>query len=258
MSLFGVDLVWANPGAGCDDAVAVGMRLVNEGVLRATEAAIRRQKRETVAYWDAMTCLVADDGFVPRRLRDRRECGLARQLVTSIGDGGLQRQHLAPVADLGELESLATVRSRPAYEFGPTALPDGPAVPRPGRDRVELGIDGRWRLRPAGPCRLLEVDMGDLGGDVNRIDWHWGGLLAVLIQLRADIEIFLETGFLRLHRCEHAACRAFFQVARMSGRPQRFCCSSCRAAAARRQRDATSDRTADPGDPPSPGGRIPA
>ena len=116
-------------------------------------------------------------------------------------------------------------------------------------DRVDYGVDGRWKIRPAGPCRLLEIDMGDLKGRADRIDWHWAHLLAVLIQMRADIEIYLETGFLRTHRCERVACGSFFQVARMAGR-QRFCSNSCRAAAAREQparrgKGAASDRSAD-------------
>ena len=246
-SLFGVDFIWQNPGDGCEEVAEGGMRQVVEAVLLRTAAAIRRQKRDIVTYWDAMTCLVGDDGFVPARLRDRREYGLAVDLVTAVGTGRLEARHSAAIADLGEIESIRLARSRPTYEFGETGEEPG-ATPRPCTDRVDFGVDGRWKLRQAGPCRLLEVDMGDLKGRADRIDWGWAHLLAVLIQLRADIEIYLETDFLRIHRCERGACGSFFHVARMAGR-QRFCSSSCRAAAAREQpekprRGAAIDRSA--------------
>ncbi len=65
-------------------------------------------------------------------------------------------------------------------------------------------------------------------------DWHRVLLLAVLIQIRCDVELYLETGFLRIRRCERKACHGFFQVKRMAGR-QRFCSSTCRACAPREQ-----------------------
>ena len=236
-SLFGVDFIWRNPGSDCQDVVEIGMRLVAEAVLGRTIDAIRRQKRDTVSYWDAMTCLAADNGFVPARLRRGREYELAGELVAALGTGTLEARHGALIADLGELESIREVRSRPTYEFGETGEQcERVRTARPVIDRVDLGIDGRWKTCQAGPCRLLEIDMGDLKGRADRIDWHRAHLLAVLIQLRGDIEIYLETGFLRIHRCERAACGAFFHVARMAGRPQRFCSSSCRAGAAREQR----------------------
>ncbi len=245
-SLFGVDFLWADPGRDCQDVVETGMRQVAEGVLRHTAEAIRRQKRDIVTYWDAMTCL--DDGFVPSRLRGRREYELACKLVSAMGRGPLDAVHSAIIAELGELDSIREARSRPVYEFGETGDQRQRATPRPVIDRVDFGIDGRWKARQAGPCRLLEIDMGDLKGRADKIDWPWAHLLAVLIQLRADIEILLETGFMRIHRCERAACGAFFHVARMAGR-QRFCSNGCRAAAAREQRSghgngAASDRSA--------------
>ncbi len=233
-SLFGVDFIWRNPGHDCEETVEAGMKQVAEVVLRRTGAAIRRQKRDIVTYWDAMTCLAVRDGFVPSRLQDHREYGLALDLVAAMGTGRLEDRHSAVIADLGELESIRSARSRPVYEFGQTTEQRVGETARPVMDRVDYGVDGRWKIRPAGPCRLLEIDMGDLKGRADRIDWRWAHLLAVLIQMRADIEIYLETGFLRTHRCERAACGSFFQVARMAGR-QRFCSNTCRAAASREQ-----------------------
>ncbi|MHC4447927.1 MAG: hypothetical protein ACYSXF_09135 [Planctomycetota bacterium] len=243
-SLFGVDFIWQNPGDDCEEAVESGMREIGQAVLTQTAAAIRRQKRDIVTYWDAMTCLAADDGFVPARLHDRPEYRLAVDLVAAMGTGRLEARHSAAIADLGELESIRLARSRPTYEFGETVEQRAAAVPRPCTDRVDFGVDGQWKLRRAGPCRLLEVDMGDLKGRADQIDWWWAHLLAVLIQLRADIEIYLETGFLRIHRCERAACASFFSVARMAGRQQRFCSNSCRAAAAREQPESRGNRAA--------------
>jgi hypothetical protein len=207
------------------------MRAVSEALRQLSEPAVRRQKRETVSYWDAMTCLENDE-FLPPRLHDCIEYRLATDLVEPFAAGTLEPRHSGPIAVLGELESIRAARSHVIYEFGDTSQEGGRPIARPCIDRVDFGIDGNWRFRRAGPCRALEIEMGDLKGRADTIDWPRAHLLAVLIQMRTDIELYLETGFMRIHRCERAACRSFFKVKRMAGR-QRFCSNACRAGAAR-------------------------
>jgi hypothetical protein len=58
--------------------------------------------------------------------------------------------------------------------------------------------------------------------------------LAVLIQVQAELELRIITGFQRVHRCQHRACRGWFEGERMAAK-QRFCSTYCRVTSSRRQ-----------------------
>lgn len=230
-TVLGVDLLWRNPGPGYRQPVLEGMKLVHDAVLVHADAAMRRQKRDVILYWDAMTALQRGS-FIPDSLAESQEYGLAVELVLTLAEGQVSDHALQ---ELSTFKPIADARSHIDFFHGNQSLRSPQAYSRISPERITFDVHGRTKIQKPGPYRRLSLDMENLKGDASSIDWYRALLLALLVQLRCDMEVYLDTGFLRVRHCERKACSAFFHVSRMAGR-QRFCSSTCRACAPREQK----------------------
>ena len=230
-TVLGVDLLWPNPGPGYRQPALEGMKAVHDAVLVHADAAMRRQKRDVILYWDAMTALQRG-GFIPQRLAESQENGLALELVLAIAAGEVPDRVLL---ELSTFKPIAHARSQIDFFHSDQSLRRPQAYGRMSPERITFDVHGRPKIQKSGPYRRLSLEMKDLKGDASSIDWYRALLLALLVQLRCDMEVYLDTDFLRVRCCERRACSAFFQVSRMAGR-QRFCSATCRACAPREQK----------------------
>lgn len=102
--------------------------------------------------------------------------------------------------------------------------------------QFELTIDlGEFRAPSASSAVAVTACGGAFEGDCGggrAIDWRRLLAIAVLAHLRADMEVYFESGFRRVRRCQNAACRSWFGARPMGGR-QRFCSTLCRVQHAR-------------------------
>ncbi len=228
-TVLGVDFRWKSPGPGWREPFYAGLETIHKAILVQALPSIRRQKRQVLFYWDALTGILKGE-LSPKAKGDREEWELAAELTLAIAD---QRLRDELILELGNFPPISAVRSRIAYFQG--------EKPEKGRgsqarraDRVTYDIRGRASLQKPGLYRCFELDAGDLEGDPERIDWFRILSLAVLVQLRAEFELYIETGFFPVRCCKRVVCHAFFRVNRMAAR-QRFCSDICRASAVREQ-----------------------
>lgn len=227
-TLFGVTFVWPNPGEGYAESINEGMGRISAEVLESNRDALHRRP-DVVGYWHALRHTL----FAPLPKRNPRELdvfGLAAEVAMALRDQELPDELVCEVTGFELLEKL---RSRVVrYDGG--RFRRSSAVNRGNAEHIVFGADGRWHGPEPGLLRVLELPMPSLGGRADRIDWDRTMRLAVLASLKADFEVYAETGFLPVHVCERRACRAFFRVRRMAAR-QRFCSDTCRACAPREQ-----------------------
>ncbi|MCH8165283.1 MAG: hypothetical protein IH889_06715 [Planctomycetes bacterium] len=221
--LLGVQFFWDGMKARFDNENLQESGAVHKQILELVREPMRRQKRSHIAYWDAMTFL--ELGSLPTPLAKTQEAELAAQLVLTIGADKLRDRTVQELIDLPVMDH---VHASLAYDSGEDGRPGNIVVSRTNPARVVYGADGRLRTLGPGFYRSLEIDLAALGVDPQGIDWYRLVVLAVLIQIRADLELEAETGFRRVRKCQRRACGAWFMAKRMAGR-QRFCCAVCRA-----------------------------
>jgi hypothetical protein len=173
-----------------------------------------------------------EQGNLSKPVTKSEETQLALELISAMGRGAVRDQ---TIKELIELPSLACVHSRLAWFSGDEDDGAYGAIPRLHPKR--LIRNGKNQLRPRGPgaYRAIEVRAWDLGMEPTAIDWDRLMVLAVLAQLRANLEIECETGFQRVVKCGRRACRAWYQASKMAGR-LRFCGAYCRVAHSREEK----------------------
>ena len=198
-------------------------------ILKLVDEPMRRQKRSRLKYWDAITYL--DRISIPDPVAISDEAELADRLIGMLAR---RRFHTQTIRELAALPALADAHTRLAHYSGKRQheYEAELVVSRGDPTPIEYGRDGNIHPIPPGFYRLMEINMDTAGMKSNALDWHRLMILAVLFQIRADLEIHYETGFMRLRKCEHRQCGAWFVTKRMAGR-QRFCSTLCRVTEAR-------------------------
>jgi hypothetical protein len=187
------------------------------------EGAMRRQRRDTVEYVDAMTYL--DKAKLQGPLAASAECHLAHELIWMLGHGHLRKEAVLALSELPLLEQTRSRLRAPGEQdpFGPPLV----VVPRTGP--AGFSFDP---VLNSGVCRMLEVNASALGSKPDAIDWEQLLLWTVLVQIHADLEIYYETGFMRVRKCQRPSCGGWFIAKRMDGRGK-FCSPTCRVGNAR-------------------------
>lgn len=218
--------------------LAAGLARVTEVIEAGSEQARRRQKRGAIQYIDALTAL---DRIIPTPPERRSaEENLLRELVPGLAAQSLTS---ATLTSLWQLPPLALIRS--SVEQLHPALHDASLGRNKGRGHnrggsagtgrevfdAARGLRGRFTAPGDGLFRILDLDLEEVAGE-EAADWPRLLSLAVLAQLRADLEVWLETGFLRVRKCQLVRCGSWFIARRMAGR-QRFCSPYCRVASSR-------------------------
>lgn len=209
------------------DQVHAGLEVVEAPLRRLCGEAMHRQRRTKPSYLDAMTAITLGH---PEQLLRMDIFAFASVLCHAVSRPTDLESCLL---ELDEFEPLKGLRTRFVYLAPPTRNPrilEG--IPHPSKiHKMESGRGDRGvgHIR-----RALELDLSERATEASSVDWPMLSLLAVLAHLRCDFETMLDTGFLRVRRCERHACLAYYHVDRMAGR-SRFCSSTCRACAAREQ-----------------------
>lgn len=227
VSFLGVHFYWPKRKPGFDQENLHVFDEPYRQILDSVREPMRRQKRSRLKYWDAMTLF--DQHGIPEPLAESYEAQLADRLIGMLSR---KRRYTQTIRELTELEALASARTRLAYFSGQAPEEFELVVSRTNPARIEFGSDGRTHMPKPGFFQLIELDMDGVKMASNAIDWYRLLVLALLLQIRADLEIDYETGLQRVRKCEHRRCGAWFLVNRMAGR-QRFCSTLCRVTEAR-------------------------
>ena len=241
--LFGVYFIYDNAGRNWNDEyfrrVLPRQMELQEAIRVATVWAIARQNREYVSYWDALTWL--DTTTRPQRFSARRipEMGLLDRLMRSLASN--REDHLA-IKHLAEKPSLRHVVTQHNWDDSKFTIDLVNALARTDPSRIGRTRQGKPRLVKPTMYRVFRVSMGDAGGSLKGIDVDRLLVLSLLVQIRSDLELYHETGFRRLRRCERKRCKAWF-TSKSMGQQIRFCCDVCRASDYRESRTATKPRS---------------
>lgn len=221
--ILGVRFFWATQFAKINSDHTASGKELNLAMVDFTREHMQRQKRKRFAHWDAYTFL---EQAPPDLVPSDDETALAQELITMFG-----RKHLRdpPVQELIDLPLFEHVYCHLAYDHGHREPDPSIVSARTDPARITHAPDGSVRLVGPGFYRLPAVDMVGAGIKSTAIDWQRLTIWATLIQLRADLEIFFETGFRPVGRCERRLCQAWFKAQRR-GRRARFCSTYCRVA----------------------------
>jgi hypothetical protein len=199
-------------------AIAIGQARMSKSIEIATQEPRARQKRGPILFLDAMTFVQA---MIPHReVVAKPEGNLLLELMKEQATGAVSQGVTLDLVNLPVLHSLrSTVRSFNAPGRIPTLNRDA--------------YGDHWRETAEGGAlfRTLTLDVPPEDSDPANLDWLRLTMLAVLAHLRLDVDVWVETGFLRIRCCEN--CGAWFKSHRMAGRP-RFCSTYCRVAFSRK------------------------
>lgn len=209
-----------------------------EEIRVATLWAIERQKREYVFYWDALTWLNGPER--PRRLSRIPEIRLLDRLMRSLASD--QVEDRGALRRLAEEPALRNITTMHTWEDAKFTIRQAEALARTNPARIRTTRQGNQRLARPTMCRTFRVPMGDAGGSLKGVDLDRQLVLSLLVQIRSDLELFYESGFRRLRRCERDRCGAWY-VSKPMGQQVRFCCDVCRASDYRESRTATKPRS---------------
>ena len=235
--------VYDNPGSNWNaeyfQHVLPKQRELQKEILGGTVWAIERQDREYESYWDALTWL--DSTTRPHRFSARRipKLRLLDQLMRSLASN--REDHLA-IKRLAEEPSLRDVVTQHKWDDSKFTMDPVNSVARTDPSRIGRTRQGKHRLVKPTMYRVFRVPMDDAGGSLKGIDVDRLLVLSLLVQIRSDLELFHETGFRRLRRCERKRCKAWF-TSKSMGQQIRFCCDVCRASDYRESRTATKPRS---------------
>jgi len=219
--IFGVRFQWGfdQLGYGFDPSNQEERKAILHGVRQAIGDAMRRQQRERLRYWDLMTFL--ERVHLPREVANSKEAQVAHDLILTIDDPqGMREQTIKRLVALRAMRHVSTelLWRKPADPVEATL--------------AELEVDGRPCAVKSPFQRVITVDMVGLAIDIRKIPWHRLMVLAILAHLRADLEIYSETGYMSVRKCQRHSCSAWYRAERMAGR-QRFCSAACRVAYSR-------------------------
>lgn len=223
----GVTFSWFDPSLSGYDASNLDQ---GEAVARrfreAVAEALGRQRRTHTEYWDAMTYLEIVRLREPLASTDEAEVCL--ELIWMLGRGHLRDK---TVLELTRLPLLAAAKTRlRAYGKGLSDPIIDSVTPRVGPGpKHGLKHDPSFRK---GIYRSIDVDMDYLGLSPQAIDWERLIVQAVLLQIHADLEMYYETGYLRVKKCQYGLCGAFYGTRPMDAR-SKFCSATCRVASSR-------------------------
>lgn len=179
-----------------------------------------RQKRGRLMFWDAMTYL--GRAFPKSELLRRPEGAAFLRMLASLADAQVNGEAASAMLGIGALASLRrNVRELP--------LPSG------GRSSRGMGVPGpgdSWRITPEGLAlvRTLSLELPADSADPSQLDWIRVTMLAVLAHLQSELELWIDTAFIRVRLCPQ--CESWFEARRMAGR-QSFCSASCRVTSSR-------------------------
>lgn len=222
--IFGVRYVWANPSKRGSELVGEGLRPIYRALWEHAGKYLPRQKRDVLTYWDGLTFLQGQGaGMCVKKAEP--ETLLCLRLLSQFAD---QRLEFDDVWELAHLPALEHFKSRLVYHRADGYDPEAAALGRADPASLERTIHNTWRAK-RGFHREFHVDAKAVEGPMTKASWTRLFVLAILAQLRADLEIFYETGFFRIRRCERRACMAWFAAKAMGSGKQRFCCGGCRA-----------------------------
>lgn len=198
---------------------------MHQSILQHSRRFIDRQHRRALAYWDALAYLY--DGAT--RFNSEGEYGLLLELAVAIESGKLDPK---PVLELERHQLVSNARSHLRYYSPRPARVAQHALTRGLLVALLMDSGGKFKPQPGGFYREFELPPTrefDLRKDS---DWTRMLVVAVLVQLKADLEILQETGWQRLRRCANRACGAWFVARAMSAR-QQYCSTYCRVKAHR-------------------------
>lgn len=239
--LLGVIFVYDNAGRNWNNEYFRSLAPVQVAILEeirvATLWAIERQKREYVFYWDALTWL--NSPARPRRLSRIPEIRLLDRVMRSLAS---DQEDRGAIKRLAEEPTLKNITTKHTWEDAKFTIRQTEALARTDPARIRTTRQGNQRLAQPTMCRTFRVPMGDAGGSLKGIDLDRQLVLGLLVQVRSDLELFYETGFRRLRRCERDRCGAWF-ISKPMGQQIQFCCNVCRASDYRESRTATKPRS---------------
>ncbi len=239
--LFGVYFIYDNAGRNWNDEYFTSIAPLQAALLKeirvATLWAIERQNRDDFSYWDALTWL--DGPARPRRLSRIPEIRLLSRVMRSLAS---DQEDPGAIKRLAEEPALKNITTRHIWEDAKFTIRQAEALARTNPARIRTTRQGNQRLAQPTMCRTFRVPMGDAGGSLKGIDLDRQLVLSLLIQIRSDLELFYESGFRRLRRCERDRCGAWY-VAKPMGQQIRFCCDVCRASDYRELRTTTKPRS---------------
>lgn len=236
--LFGVNFIYDNAGKDWSNEFFKSMspqQALMEEIGVSTLWAIERQNREFVSYWDALTWL--DNSARPSRFSKRQipEIYLLDQIMRSLAD---DREDNLALKRLATEPALRNITTKHTWEDGTFTIRQADALARTDPARIHTTRQGKQSLAKPTMVRTFSVPMGDAGGSLKGIDWDRLLVLSLLVQVRSDLELFFESGFRRLRRCERDRCRAWF-ISKPMGQQIRYCCNVCRASHYRESRATT-------------------
>ncbi len=199
-------------------AIAIGQARMTKSIELSTQEPRARRKSGPIMFWDAMTYFQAV--IPPREILAKPEGNLLLELMREQATGAVSQGVTLDLVNLPVLRSLGS-------EIRGFKIPG--RTPTLDRD----GYGDHWRETAEGGAllRTLTLDVPPEDSDPLNLDWLRLTMLAVLAHLRLDIDMWVETGFLRIRCCEN--CGAWFKSNRMAGRP-RFCSTYCRVASSRK------------------------
>ena len=231
-TVLGVEFRWNLDVPDWHPRIRTGYHTLHNQLAQAVSPALHRQKRDYLGYWDAMSPLEFGRRPITEDLWGDETVHLGIELA-------LQSRMGVPSDTLIErliaLEPVANARTRIHRQYGDGDGARASALARAGTGNTKFDANGRPHLLP-GLYRYTSLDMGhELPEGPEAINWPFLMVLSVLINLRLDVELYLETGIWRIVSCKRRECRAFFPQRSFSGRRPRFCSATCRASAAREQ-----------------------
>ena len=220
----GVSFQWHHGrGVRFDESNLKEERVASRDFITAARPVLKRQGRDRIEYWDAMTYL--ETSRLPAELEAHGDTQLAVQLITMLGRRAL---HADAIEKLARHRLFQHARSTLAVfdpeDFGHSILPDSGPRPEPIAATAKPGAKRLYRR--------IEVNMTGFGQDPQRIDWRLLTVWAVLLQLHTDLQTFYEIGYNRIQKCAWRGCGAWFASTRMGTR-SKFCCANCRVASNR-------------------------
>ncbi|MCH8314776.1 MAG: hypothetical protein IIA64_02280 [Planctomycetes bacterium] len=239
--LFDVYFIYDNAGRNWNDEYFTSIAPLQAALLKeirvATLWAVERQNREYESYWDALTWL--EGPARPRRLSRIPEIRLVDRVMRSLAS---DQEDQGAIKRLAEEPALRNITTMHTWEDAKFTIKEAQALARTDPARIRTTRRGNQRLAQPTMCRAFRVPMGDAGGSLRGVDLDRQLVLTLLVQIRSDLELFYETGFRRLRRCERDRCGAWY-VSKPMGQQIRFCCNVCRASEYRESRTATKRRS---------------
>ena len=224
VGVLGVQFVWNKPEKHRDLLTEIGhpvLKVIGQ-VRQATKDTCKRQKRRDLVYWDVMTFFEGWSGFRRKEYKDNHK--LLLKLCHSIAQQRMDDPAVFKLWGHSKLQKTAPVYS---VFRGRGISKHANAMARTNPRCFSLGPDGYWKVDPPVPFRQIALYLGEAPARVTKSYIMHLCVLAALLNLRADIEIFYETGLMRLARCQRAACRSWYATKPMTSR-RKFCCESCR------------------------------